>query len=65
MTEEDRLRKENTYLRGMVQMNPNWKCLYGYDVPTMAHCPLGFPGCNCADDLLAAQDEVSKPVEIK
>lgn len=51
-TEED-LRRENDVLRGLVQTNPEWKCPYGMQVETMGLCPLGFPGCNCADDRIA------------
>jgi hypothetical protein len=30
------------------------KCPFGYLQleQTMAHCPLGFPGCACADELM-------------
>jgi len=48
--------KENSYLRALVQHNPNWKCTYGHDIPSMGHCPLGFPGCGCADDLLLGDE---------
>lgn len=58
MEKIEQLEKENTVLRGLVQVNKDWKCSHGQDVPAMAYCQLGFPGCNCADDLLLAQDEV-------
>lgn len=44
---------QNRILRGLVQTNPDWKCPHGMDVPTMGHCPAGFPGCACADDRIA------------
>lgn len=30
------------------------KCPFGYlkEGQSMGHCPLGFPGCGCADELL-------------
>jgi len=63
--EIERLRKENTILRGLVQHNPEWKCTYGYldadkqPLKAMGFCPLGFPGCGCADDLLNAESEIA------
>jgi len=48
-----RLEPQTRILRGLVQTNPEWKCPHGYDVPTMGHCPAGFPGCACADDRIA------------
>ena len=50
-------RKENNYLRGLIQCNPEWKCTYGHDIKRMSECPHGFPGCSCGDDLLLGQDE--------
>lgn len=48
------LQQENRILRGLVQTNPEWKCPYGYNAkPAMGFCPLGFPGCACADDRLS------------
>ena len=52
---------ENRILRGLVQTNPDWKCPRGYKtmldgetlVTCIGHCPLGFPGCACADDRIA------------
>ncbi len=31
------------------------RCPFGYLKPgqSIAHCPLGFPGCGCADELYA------------
>ena len=53
MTYEELL-KENRTLRGLIQVNKNWKCPYGYNQRNnMGFCPLGFPGCACADDRLA------------
>lgn len=54
--EVERLRgveAENRILRGAVQMNPDWKCPHGYAVDNIGKCPLGFPGCACADDRIA------------
>ena len=55
--ETARLRTENTALRLLVQRNPDWKCTYGHQIDSMAKCPQGFPGCDCADDLMAGEDE--------
>jgi hypothetical protein len=57
MDELERLRKENTILRGLIQCNPDWKCTYGHQIQNMAQCPQGFPGCGCGDDLLCAYCE--------
>ncbi len=51
--ERDTLKDENRILRGLIQTNPDWRCPHGFDVPTMGHCPSGFPGCACADDRIA------------
>jgi len=47
------LENENRILRGLVQTNIDWKCPYGVQVSNMGLCPLGFPGCACADDRIA------------
>ena len=58
--EKQRLEKENTYLRGLVQANKNWKCVYGNKIEHMAECPMGFPGCSCADDIMCADEQIGK-----
>ena len=56
------------FCAGLVQTNPDWECPYGatqYPLgsddpkpgPSMGHCPMGFPGCACADDRLAIMCE--------
>lgn len=58
--EVERLRgveAENRILRGAIQMNPDWKCPHGYAVDNIGKCPLGFPGCACADDRIAVYCE--------
>lgn len=49
-----RLRKENDYLRVLAQQPTaaGWRCIHGLDIPAMALCPKGFPGCDCADDMM-------------
>jgi hypothetical protein len=51
--EADRLAVENRILRGLVQTNPSFRCPHGMGVTDISLCPLGFPGCACADDRLA------------
>jgi hypothetical protein len=55
--EADRLDAENRILRGLVQTNPSFRCPHGLSVTNIALCPLGFPGCACADDRLAVTIE--------
>lgn len=54
----EQLKKENTILRGLVAKLPI-PCVY-CGQPNMAQCPSGFPGCAMADDMMAADDEVSR-----
>lgn len=52
------LEAENTLLRGLIQLNADWKCTYSFkDLKSIFECPLGFLGCNCADDLMFALQE--------
>jgi hypothetical protein len=57
MTNEE-LQKENTYLRGQLQ---SVKCPYGHKNADGV-CSQGIPGCSCADDLWAANDEIGRDV---
>ncbi len=60
---ESRIQAENRVLRGLIQTNPEWRCPFGVNPkPTMEHCPLGFPGCACADDRLSVLIEDSERV---
>jgi len=54
VTGQDDVLKENTILRAEVVKLGG--CMYGYKKPGehMNTCILGFPGCACADDLMAA-----------
>jgi len=51
--EIERLRDQERILRGLVQVNPEWSCVHGYDIASIGLCPDGFPGCACADDRLS------------
>lgn len=59
LDERRELRAEDRVLRGLVQTNPEWKCPHGVlahdgqPLREMGFCPLGFPGCGCADDRIA------------
>lgn len=44
----DDLKRENAFLRVKCQA---LGCTYGFDISN--GCPLGYPGCSCADDLIA------------
>jgi len=50
--------KENTILRGIIAKLPT-PCVY-CGKQTMSECPSGFPGCAMADDMMAADDEISR-----
>lgn len=56
-SENDRLRKENDYLRGVVA-NSDLPCVYcKLSREDMGKCASGFPGCARADDMLCAPEE--------
>jgi hypothetical protein len=57
--EIERLKAENRILRGLVQTNPDWKCPHRIHNGSLVECPLGFPGCACADDRIAVLCEDS------
>jgi len=56
LANEARLQKENDYLKKMLRDNSI--CPYGALPPgePMAKCPSGFPGCACADDVMAEEE---------
>jgi len=54
--QRDEARRENTYIRGQLT---SVKCPYGHKLPSGV-CSLGYPGCACADDWFAAQDEMHR-----
>lgn len=58
MTNEERLTKENDYLRGLIPKLTG-KCVH-CGLENMGLCKYGFPGCAWADDIMCAEDEVMK-----
>jgi len=55
VNEEERLRKENDILRGLLP-RLGAPCPY-CGLTNMALCASGFPGCSYADDLMVGEDE--------
>ena len=57
--EMNRLRRENTVLRGVLAKS-KVPCIY-CGIETMSECKSGFPGCGRMDDLMAAETFEGEP----